>query len=306
LITIIIVNYRTSDFILKCIKSIEENCSLELEIIVIDNKSDDKGIDKLEENFPKVKLIKSNENYGFGKACNTAQTLSNGEYLLFLNPDIVVQTNSIEYLYENYRKLKAPGILTGVLMSKSKEIQYSYNKFPSFKWEFNEAFSIGLLSTIRGLNDKIKSTNNYFINIDWADGAVLFIKKSIFEEVNGFDEDYFLYYEDVDLQKRLANSGRKNYLITNSKFYHHERSSIDPDKPRIIYFHNMHYHKLLYYKKHHKWYFQIILRILYIAAFSMRILLLPVKVKSKKEYINRFKEYMAVLKVYFQKVKYRK
>lgn len=304
MITIIIVNYRTSDFILKCIKSIEECCSLELEIIVVDNNSNDMGFDKLGEEFPKVKLIKSIENYGFGRACNTAQTLSNGEYLLFLNPDIIVQPNSIEYLFENYRKIKEPGILTGVLINKSNEIQYSYNKFPNLKWELKEAFSIGLYSTIKGLNEKIKSTKNLFISIDWAHGAVLMIKNSIFKEIGGFDEDYFLYYEDVDLQRRLVNIGRTNYLIVDSRFFHHERSSIDPEKPRIVYFHNMHYHKLLYYKKHHKWYYQIILRFLFLTSYSLRILLLPFIVKSKKEFINKFEEYHSVLKVYFKKVNY--
>ncbi len=286
---------------MKCIKSIEEYCSLDLEIIVIDNNSNDPDISRLEKEFLKVKFIKNHENSGFGKACNIAKNISDGEYLLFLNPDIIVQPNSIEYLFENYKKLKTPGILTGVLINKSNEIQYSYNKFPCLNWEFKEAFSIGLYSTIKGLIDKIKSTEDYF-SIDWAHGAVLMIKKSIFEEINGFDEDYFLYYEDVDLQKRLVNSGRKNYLITNSRFFHHERSSIDPDKPRIVYFHNMHYHKLLYYKKHHKAYKRIILRLLFLISYCLRIFLLPLKVKSFKEYKNKFLEYKTVLNVYFCKV----
>ncbi|MCX7832909.1 MAG: glycosyltransferase family 2 protein, partial [Ignavibacteria bacterium] len=223
-LSIIIVNYNTTEFIKNCINSIKSNINQkDFEIIVVDNNSDDRSIESLTDEYPDVKFIWQNSNRGFGAGCNIGIKNSESQYILLLNPDIEVKTNAIEILLQYIKSHHEVAICSGILLDQNNNVLYSYNDFPGLSWEFREAYGLFLKSKIKKLTTRKEIIEKLPFEVDWFHGACMMIRKDIFEKVNGFDENIFLYYEDVDLCKKIKNLGYKIVCIPTAKFFHYER-----------------------------------------------------------------------------------
>jgi GT2 family glycosyltransferase len=227
-LSIIIVSYNSKDFLRECIVSINKNLkSISYEIIVVDNNSLDNSSEMVKNEFPKVKLISNKENTGFSKANNQGVKLSNDcRYILFLNPDTVVQSQAIEKVMDFMNKHKDVGAATCKLIMPNGEIDDATHRgFPT-PWNAFCHFS--------GL-EKIFPKSRLFAgySLGWMDfgktheidalaGAFMLVKRNAGEEAEWWDEDYFFYGEDIDFCYMLKQKGWKIYYVPSVFINHYK------------------------------------------------------------------------------------
>lgn len=207
-ITLIMVTYRSEDLILKNINILKK-----FKLIIVDN-SNSKKLDSIVKNYDNIKLIISNKNLGYGKAANLAVSFANTEFIMTINPDLILNEDGIKNLMEIYLKDEHNiGILAPSLYDNKKNRRTN-----------------GTISYIKQLKgQKIsKSLNNlpsYNTCCEFLVGCCYLIKKDLFTSIGGFDENFFMYYEDNDLCDQVLKKGKYIMEVPNSKFIHLENSS---------------------------------------------------------------------------------
>jgi GT2 family glycosyltransferase len=197
LFSIVIVNFNSKDMIQSCLDSISKDSSqLSPEVIIIDNNSRDDSVPYLKKNYPQIKLIENKTNCGFGKACNQGIKLSGGKFIILLNNDCEIFSNTLTELkkaIEKYSQENRVGVIGGKILNQDGTLQYSYGKFPT------------LISTILDLfkpsEQRKVQVSGYDVEkkVDWVTGAFMIIKRELVEDIGYFDENYFMYYEETDL-----------------------------------------------------------------------------------------------------------
>ncbi len=208
----IIVNYRSSRELLRCLESIRASeFSGVAEILVIDNSDVDSGIPIVRETFPEIKLIKNPDNIGFGRACNQAARIATGRHLMFVNPDAELDpgtTSSLSNYLDEHPKVGAVG---PKVLNTDGTLQYSCRRFPTI---WSGLFSRYSLLTRLFPNNRY--SRHYLMSnmdhdatqtVDWLSGCCLMVKRDAFQKVGMFDENYFLFIEDVDLCRTLGGKG---------------------------------------------------------------------------------------------------
>lgn len=280
-LSIVIINYNSLKYLLNCLDSIKQslrNCQLIYEIIIIDNRSN-KGdivyLTKLQE----YKLIFNRNNLGFAKACNQGIKQAKGKYILFLNPDIIVLNRAIEKLL--YFKKKHLGFAGGKLLNKNLSNQPSCGKFFSLPVVFTMLFLKGERINLT------KFTAHKISKVDWVSGACLLGLKSDFIRVGGFDENIFLYMEDVDFLFRARKLGIDCYFNNKARFIHYG-SVTSGGKQAVL---SIYKGLIYYYKKHYTTFELIILKIILATKAIIGILLGLVILDNK-----RVKNYRVALK----------
>jgi len=231
-LSIIIVNYHTKDFLASCLSTIyKAPPAYPFELIVVDNASGDGARKLLSDKFPKVRIIGNNRNVGFAKANNQGLSKAKGEYILFLNPDIIPQPEAIDKLVKFMMQQKDAGCVGGKLLNPDGSLQFSCRRFPTF---FN-VFS-GRRSLLNKLfpNNRISKSflltdldYNKVQKVDWVMGACIMARKEVLERMGGFDEDYFLFVEDVDFCYRLRKANLFTYYLPDAQFFHFRGVSTD-------------------------------------------------------------------------------
>lgn len=214
-ISIIIVSYNTKDMLKNCIDSIfEYTHGVSYEIIVVDNNSSDGSKEMLQQCYPNVKKILNSENLGFAMANNVALSISHGEYILFLNSDTCIEYDVIPKLKNIYEEINKCGLLGCKLLSKDGLAQQSYTiEFGLLK---NFLRQIGIMKLYKTLFLRRRGT----YRVDWVFGACMLIKRDIVLKLKGFDENIFMYGEDMDLCYRAKKLGYK-VLYTNCEYIIH-------------------------------------------------------------------------------------
>ncbi|MFZ1322260.1 MAG: glycosyltransferase family 2 protein [Ignavibacteria bacterium] len=296
-VSVIIVNYNTTEHIKKCLDSISNYTkSINYEIIVVDNNSPDRSIEYFPNEFPAVKFIFRKVNDGFGAGCNFGVKNAKGKYLLFLNPDIVLKDNAIYEFFQFMEKNKNVGLCSALLTDSNGNFQYTYNYFPSVFWEFSEAITRKIPERIKELLDKLAlESNRESLEVDWVIGACMFIRSELYKKLEGFDESFFLYYEDVDLEFRLSKLDFKIVVLPNIKIQHIERSSINPKNRYDVCYYNIHLSKMRYMNKHFGFFKRNFIRLLFILGMLLRLLVIVFN-KKKSPYTSN--QIINVLKIY--------
>lgn len=222
-VSVIIINYNTRQMTAECIDSVfEKTRGIKFEIILVDNASTD-GSKEFFEKDSRITYIYNSENLGFGRANNLGAKVAKGKYLFLLNSDtIIVTDNAIERFLsymENHREIASCG---GNLITQEGECTGSYGRFPSLLQTFS---TIGFYRLYEhyyqrnlALAQNVSKTDIH--TVDYICGADIFIRKNIFNAFDGFDEDFFMYYEETDLYWRLNNAGYKSVIIPNIKIIH--------------------------------------------------------------------------------------
>jgi len=214
-LSIIIVNYNGLHYLRECLDSLAENLKeISNEIIIIDNNSKDDSCQFISTNYPKVKLLSSKINYGFGKGNNEAVKSALGDYLLLINNDTIV-LDSLKPVLDFLKKDVSIGAVGINMLSSEKKYLPVAGVFPNYKnmfimkklLEITQEFSIGIFSKTK-------------YEVDWLSGSFLMMRKETYSKINGFDEDYFLYVEDVDFCKRIADLGLKRIFLPNYNYIH--------------------------------------------------------------------------------------
>lgn len=300
LISIIVVNYNTSEHLIKCLESAFDITSdVETEIIVVDNNSTDESIEKLNEIFPNVKLILRNVNDGFGGGCNEGAKYAKGKYLVFANPDTIIKDNVFASMMNYMEKNKDVGMCSSSFYDFEGNIRHTFGDFPGIYSEFLEAMGRG---TNERLNKFLRSKELKLgkpFEVDWITGAFMFFNKNCFDEIGGFDTNYFLYYEDVDIQYRLKNAGYRIICLPNIKVYHSSNASVKSEKGEDIYYYNLHRSKMIYCYKHFNFYKRNFIRIIQIIGVFFRISILYVRASFKGKKEQKMNQYKKMLSIYF-------
>lgn len=281
-VSIIIVNYNTKELAKTCIKSILDNTNdIDFEIILIDNNSSD-GSKVFFENYDKVKFINSNKNLGFGKANNLAYQIAKGKYIFLLNSDTIFLNNVVKIFYNKMENLSENIAFMGCLLlsADGKSYTTSHGTFPKFKDIFTELYNLYIKRFFyknKTSNDEKKYSNktNSF-DVDYVIGADLFIRKKVIDCFGLFDPDFFMYYEETELQYRYNKLGYKSRIISGPKLIHLEPNLKNQSKKiystynRYLYFEGM----FVFFRKKYKIHTYLIWRILCLGY-------IPTIIKSK-------------------------
>lgn len=224
MLSIIIVNYHVKEELLRCLQSIlSSKTKTSYEIIVVDNDETKYIQPELKKKFPQVVYI-PNVNKGFGQGNNVGAKHATGDYLFFLNPDTEISPRSVDALIAFLKKDKQIGIVAPLLLGKDKK------PYQQGTLELNPLRGMVALSILNKIFPNNPVSKKYFLN-DWdrksvkevgvVPGTALMMKKSLFEKVGGFDETFFLYFEEFDLCKRIKALGLRLYIIPEARAFHH-------------------------------------------------------------------------------------
>ncbi len=203
LVSVIIVNYNGKKLLENCFDSISKVTYPDFETILVDNNSDDDSIQYVKETFSDTIIIKLDKNYGFAKPNNIGAKKAKGEYLLFLNNDTKVTPNFIDELVYVMEKNPKIGICQSLLLKPSGEVDSSGDFIDS----------IGIAYSSQEKFTKVQEILS-------AKGASMIIRKFLFDKLGGFDEKFFLSFEDVDLGWRSWIFGYKVVVAPKSIVYH--------------------------------------------------------------------------------------
>ena len=250
LVSIIILNYHVKEELFDCLQSIiDSKPKTAYEIIVVDN-DEVKTIRKdLFKKFPKVVYI-PNKNKGFGQGNNVGARHAKGKYLFFLNPDTIVIKDTIDVLYHFLEKNKKAGVVAPFLLHENKKpfVQQGVKELTPFRAIFS-------LSVINKLFPDNPVAKKYFIQwdkiitkeVEVVPGTAFMISKDLYSSLGGFDENFFLYFEEFDLCKRIKEKGYKLYITPSAKIIHlWERSTKKRNDINKIFNESRYY----YFKKH--------------------------------------------------------
>jgi GT2 family glycosyltransferase len=201
-LSIIIVCHKGWDRLNKCLNALNSFTgeNLKTEVIVVDNKSDDDTIFKIEERLPKIRFIYNEINGGFANGCNLGARNASGEFILFLNPDTVATEYEIEKLLKSAKQNPDFGIVSCRQVNEKGKESITCRPFPSFfnLTGFQRAIFGNRMSEVRSQRSEVSFP-------DWISGSVVLVRHDTFEKLGGFDEDFWMYFEDVDLCRRVRN-----------------------------------------------------------------------------------------------------
>ncbi|WP_291087532.1 MULTISPECIES: glycosyltransferase family 2 protein [unclassified Empedobacter] len=235
-VSIIIVTYNTLELTKACIESIiTYTKEINYEIILVDNASVDGSMECFSTRDD-IKYIYSDKNLGFGGANNIGVKNSNGKYLFLLNSDTLLIENSILKLKNFHEKHELEyniGVLGATLCNQQLIQGNTAGMFPSVRNYVLDYINLYFRTNFQTYK---KIDFSYLTRVDMVSGADMFLKKELFVQVNGFDEDYFLYFEETDLQKRISSLNKLNIVTNSTKIIHLEgASSVANNWKRKIY-----------------------------------------------------------------------
>ncbi|MDD4937819.1 MAG: glycosyltransferase family 2 protein [Candidatus Shapirobacteria bacterium] len=285
ILSIIIISYNTAQITLNCIKSIFQDKGLKetpFEIIVIDNNSHDNSIKELKKLGNKIILIENKDNAGFGKANNQGLKIAKGNYILFLNSDTIILHSAISQSLDWLCSHPEASTCTAQLLNKDQTIQASGGFFPNLANVFTWCLSLDDLPLVNKFIKPIHPHTPTFYTKDrfylkdhpqdWVTGAFMLTRKSLLDKIKGFDENYFMYGEEVELSYRISKTTSNNqvwYLIGPQIIHLGGASAINRIDPII----NEYKGILSFFKKHKSnFQYQIVKILLKINAFSRAII----------------------------------
>ncbi len=233
ILSIIIVNYNTKDVLRDCLNSIvSSKFNFPFEVFVIDNASDE-SISSLSEEFASFHFIQNASNFGFAFANNVGIAKAAGKYVLLLNPDTIVNSDSLQPMIKYLDEHTDVGIVGCKIFDSCGGIEHSTHSFPTLLKEFihaNEFFKIfvsynSFIGTLIKRYFKLKSTESYWNHdsireVDHVTGACMMVKKEAIDKVGLLDEAFFLYNEEVEWSYRMKQVGYKSVFLPDSSIIH--------------------------------------------------------------------------------------
>lgn len=226
-VSIIIVNYNTKQLLKECIHSVyDQTVALDFEIIVVDNASADGSQEMIKNDFPNVILIESKDNLGFGNANNEGAKLARGKYIFLLNSDTLLINNAVCILANFLDENPKAGICGGNLYKFDLTPATSFSQMMPGVCADIDYFFWGLFSRIRHKNNLHFNFTEHPMKINGhLSGADLMIRKDIFLKINGFDPDFFMYYEETELIYRVRGLNYEIFSVPQAKIVHLEGAS---------------------------------------------------------------------------------
>ena len=243
-LSVIIVSYNVKYFLEQCLCSLQiAIANIAAEIIIIDNASADGSVEYLERQFPDFRFTGNRKNIGYARANNQGLRQASGKFILFLNPDTILPEDCLEKVLrfaEAHVQCGACGVR--MLDGNGRFLPESKRAFPSLKTSFYK------LSGLTALLPQSKRFARYYLahlaetqnhEVDVLSGAFLLAPKQVLDQLGGFDEQFFMYGEDIDLSYRLQQAGYKNYYLAETSIIHYKGQSTKKETFKYV---------LLFYK----------------------------------------------------------
>ena len=253
---IVIVNWNTRDLLANCLRSIEEarRDGIELmRVVVVDNASTDESLSGIAETALPLRILQNSSNRGFAAACNQGARNSTADYLLFLNPDTRLNSDSLQepVFFMNQPENAGFGICGITLQDDHGSLGTCAVRFPMPTSTWLEGTGVsrilpGLIAN-RCLSDIAAKVEI----VDQVIGAFFLVRRGVFEQLGGFDERFFVYFEEVDISLRARDAGYASCILRDVRACHTGCGSSDQVKTtRLFYFWRS---RLFYFRKHFRW-----------------------------------------------------
>lgn len=267
-LSVIYVNHNTQDFLQKSLKSlVSNNFVSDYEVIVVDNASKNFDAGSVKKIFPGVKIVSLAHNTGFGQGNNAGAREASGEYLFFLNTDTELGSEShLERIMEFLDTHPSYAAAAPLLLFPDRRSQYTQiQHFPSIIRSVLEKPNRFLANHFKLLHKFVERFGVHYLpdctcDVDCVSAAAVIVRRDLFNKVGGFDKDYFMYFEDTDLWKKLHQAGYKLRFFPQSQVIHHESASTKAGKRRAYFLKS----QAVYYKKWKSKPSQIMLRLLHL------------------------------------------
>ena len=240
----IVINYNAYDYTAKCINSIKQFCAnYDHEIILIDNASADGSVEKLETEFKTVIFIKNDENYGFARSCNQGIERSSGEYLILLNNDFEFTTDIFDRILNKFDRVENLGLLGFQLLNPDGTLQRTGFVFPRIS---RRILQVTIVPLLRKRTSALTTTTNQEDRVvDYLKGALMILPAKLLHQFQlRFDENYFMYHEEMDLAFQLKKHGKICLLDPTPAGIHHGMNVEDVANARVFLWRNK---NLLYF-----------------------------------------------------------
>ena len=291
-LSIVIVNWNVRDLLCRLVDSILHFTNeLEYEIIIVDNDSTDGSIKKLKKNYQKqlqsgkLTLIENNFNAGFAKANNQGLKIAKGKYVLFMNPDMEMVENSFLKLYKFMEKTPNVGVSTCRLVYGDKTIQPNVKNNPTFCSQIFVILKLHhFFSWVPCLKKYLAKDFDYTQKkyVQQVMGAFVFMKRELANKLGGWDETFWLWWEDLDLCKRVQEKGAEIVYLPITEVIHYEGKSFAQTYGLVK---QKRFNKALltYFKHHHSKLAYFIFYILQPLNLLLTIIIQMLKIKPRSQ-----------------------
>jgi len=229
-LTIIIVNYNVKEFLEQSIISIKKSCkAIQYELFIVDNASSDGSVELIRRKFPEIDLIANTENRGFAAANNQAIKQAQGDYILLINPDTIVQEDSFSVILDFFKKQPDCGMVGCKIMNPDGSLQLACRRsFPTPWVAFTKIIGLSKLlpnSKLFGRYNLTYLNPDETYEVEAISGSFMFVRREVVDDVGYLDESFFMYGEDLDWCFRIREAGWKIYYVPKTKIIHFKGES---------------------------------------------------------------------------------
>lgn len=286
-VSVIMVNYNTCEMTMNAIKSIlEKTTDISYEIIVVDNGSTDRS-KEIFENDSRISYIYSEKNLGFGRANNLGLKIAKGRNILFLNTDTLLLNNAVKILSDYIDSDDKIGVCGGNLYSKEGKPAVSFERFFPGPLKTLNYLTKGFLykSIFRNISFNHSS---HPIEVAYVCGADMMVKRSVLDECGSFSPQYFMYYEETDLCRRIKKSGKRIRVVPDAKIIHLEGGTVNKNNPGFNYrkFEMQSVSRKIFIKTAHGPFYRCLDKFLLLALYRISGLLKPIEKKHYYKLID--------------------
>ena len=258
-LSVIVVSYNVAPLLARCLDSVLSQTTDEDEVVVVDNASSDGSADMVRRDYPRVRLLASPENLGFGAGCNRGLAASDGRYVLLLNPDAELAPGSVEGLVVFLDTHPRAAVAGGRLRYGDGTFQHASFRFPTL-WQIAlDFFPLNWRLTESALNGRYpREWDERAFEIDHPLGALMCVRRAAIEQVGMFDERFFMYAEEVDWCLRFKRAGWEVWHCPDAMATHHAGQSTKQRATAM--FDQLQRSRSLLYEKHYPRWFAIAAR----------------------------------------------
>lgn len=289
-LSVIILNYNVRYFLEQCVLSVQKALEgIDGEIIVIDNASSDDSCEMMKTKFPHIKRIENSENLGFPKGNNIGVAQAKGEYICILNPDTVVAEDTFSKILNTENWTLNTGIIGCKLIDGSGNFLPESKRGVPTPWvAFTKIFGLYKISNYFGKYYAQHLSESESGKVDILVGAFMLMKRKLYLEVGGFDENCFMYSDDIDLSYLVLKSRKSNYYFHETAVIHYKGESTVRDGTYMKRFREA---MQFFYKKHFKksWFFDVMMQV---GSFVFSLL----KKHQQKNEVRTIDEYVVFSK----------
>jgi N-acetylglucosaminyl-diphospho-decaprenol L-rhamnosyltransferase len=249
-VDVVIVSFRSCELVRRCLESVRANAPAETVVHLVDNDSRDDTLAVVREGFPEVDLVSLDRNDGFGRASNLGARRGNQPFILFLNPDTELSAGALEGLREIFAEQPSVGIVGCRLERADGSLDHAARRaFPTIVGALGHFIGFGRLRRAPAALRQYAGNRDAAGPVDAINGAFMLMRRNVFEELDGFDEGYWMYMEDLDLCRRAIDRGWLTWYEPRITIRHVKHGTSGRWRsPRLTY--AFHYGMHRFYRQH--------------------------------------------------------